>query len=598
MAEGTKGRTAALYARYSSDLQHERSIDDQFALCRSLAERENLEVVATFSDRAKSGATTIEREGLLDLMTAAKARRFNVVIVENLDRLSRDQEDLAGIFKRLRYHEIEIITNEGTATEMHVGFRGLIGSVYLRDLGDRVRRGQGGRVKEGKFPGTIPYGYRLVPGKPGEREIDPAHAANVRRIFTEYAQGISPRKIAAALTADGIEAPDGGPWCHQTFVGGGLQRGIISNPIYIGRLDWNKSRTVLNPDSGKKTKRMNQSGILSVEVPHLRIMDDDLWQAANEVRKQRSMARFASGKITQPRGVPRNDHLLAGVLRCGACGGTMRLSTKVRGAQRIACAASHARGTCTHGKSYDLAKLTTGILDGMRKHLTDPEALAALAEAHGEQWAEREKERHSTRRGLQKQLNRVKMQIDRIITIVTETEEPLDGLGAKLKALEVERVGLAERLRLAEAESKVVALHPKAIAAYRANVEKLHAALTTAITHEAIVAFRNLIDCVVVHPTPNRADYEFTPYGRLSALMGIDLFPTVRSPQEILANEGAYAVAAKAIPNPPWPRNTRDPKSVRGMRSGKRREFSRTRRPLGTHSPRSAKSQRNPTDFR
>jgi hypothetical protein len=59
----------AIYARFSTDLQNERSIDDQLALCRVYAEREGLNIVATFDDRARSGGSVLGRDGLLHLMT-------------------------------------------------------------------------------------------------------------------------------------------------------------------------------------------------------------------------------------------------------------------------------------------------------------------------------------------------------------------------------------------------------------------------------------------------------------------------------------------------------------------------------------------------
>lgn len=133
-------KTAAIYARFSSDLQNDRSIDDQFSLCRTYAAREGFNVIREFEDRAKSAASLFDRDGLLELMTAAKARQFEAIIVESLDRLSRDQEDLAGLFKRMKFFNIELRTvNEGVATDMHVGLRGIIGSVYLKDLAAKVR---------------------------------------------------------------------------------------------------------------------------------------------------------------------------------------------------------------------------------------------------------------------------------------------------------------------------------------------------------------------------------------------------------------------------------------------------------------------------
>jgi len=99
---------AVVYARFSTDLQSERSIEDQVTLCRAYAEKEGYDVVEVFADHAMSGASLIGRDGLLTLMERAKSRAHDVVIVEALDRLSRDMEDLAGIHKRLSFAGVEI----------------------------------------------------------------------------------------------------------------------------------------------------------------------------------------------------------------------------------------------------------------------------------------------------------------------------------------------------------------------------------------------------------------------------------------------------------------------------------------------------------
>ena len=84
---------AAVYVRYSSDRQKDRSIDDQIALCRDLCAREGMAVISTFEDRAISGAGAINRPGFQALMRAAEARLFNVIVAEDMDRLFRDQAD-------------------------------------------------------------------------------------------------------------------------------------------------------------------------------------------------------------------------------------------------------------------------------------------------------------------------------------------------------------------------------------------------------------------------------------------------------------------------------------------------------------------------
>src|SRR5262249_10202372 len=94
---------AAIYARFSSDKQNERSIDDQVALCRALAEREGYTVVEIYEDRAISGASTVNRFGFLAMMRDAKRRRFDVLVTEDVDRIARDQADFHDARKRLKF---------------------------------------------------------------------------------------------------------------------------------------------------------------------------------------------------------------------------------------------------------------------------------------------------------------------------------------------------------------------------------------------------------------------------------------------------------------------------------------------------------------
>ncbi|MFL5238418.1 MAG: recombinase family protein [Rhizomicrobium sp.] len=79
---------AAIYARYSSENQNLKSIDDQFSLCRDLCAREGMAVTMTFEDRAISGSGAINRPGFQALMQAAKAKLFDVIVAEDMDRPS------------------------------------------------------------------------------------------------------------------------------------------------------------------------------------------------------------------------------------------------------------------------------------------------------------------------------------------------------------------------------------------------------------------------------------------------------------------------------------------------------------------------------
>ena len=64
-------KRAAIYARFSSDKQNERSIDDQVALCSKVCERGGFVVEGLYDDRALSGASTLTRPGWQRLMRDA-----------------------------------------------------------------------------------------------------------------------------------------------------------------------------------------------------------------------------------------------------------------------------------------------------------------------------------------------------------------------------------------------------------------------------------------------------------------------------------------------------------------------------------------------
>src|SRR3990170_2081760 len=100
---------AVIYARYSTELQSASSIDDQVRLCRERLEREGHELVKVYSDRAMSGATLI-RPGIQLLIQDAGRGDFDLVYAEALDRISRDQEDAAGFFKRMSFAAVKIVT--------------------------------------------------------------------------------------------------------------------------------------------------------------------------------------------------------------------------------------------------------------------------------------------------------------------------------------------------------------------------------------------------------------------------------------------------------------------------------------------------------
>ena len=224
----------AIYARYSSALQAPRSITDQFEACRERVSREGWSIVGEYADREISGSSIINRPDLLALMVAAEQRQFDDVFCEALDRLSRDLEDIAGIHKRLAYRQIKLITiAEGEVSELHIGLKGTMSALFLKDLADKTRRGHIGRLKSGHVPGGKLYGYDVVNGdEKGLRTVNEAEAIIVRRIYAEYVAGRSPLDIVGSLNRDGVLAPRGGAWGASTINGSTKrQNGIIGSRL-------------------------------------------------------------------------------------------------------------------------------------------------------------------------------------------------------------------------------------------------------------------------------------------------------------------------------------------------------------------------------
>lgn len=328
--ESRKTTNAAIYARYSSDLQNPNSVEDQFRICRELVANNGWSAAGEFSDAAISGVT-LDRPGFRALVSAAHQGKFEVIVAEALDRLSRNLSDIARFYEELSFAGIRIVTiAEGEVSELHVGLKGTMNQLFLRDQKAKIHRGKRGRIANGRAAGGIGYGYRVIrrfgeDGEPvrGERKIEKKEAKVVRLIFRLFADGMMPRAIAGKLNDQRLIAPKGGPWTHGTIFGQMRKgTGVLNNELYIGRLIWGRSRTTRRVDNGAKIVLGNPPEKWFVnEVPHLRIVSDDLWRRVKT--RQTEVYRPWLGNYMKFQRIRNLKYLFSRLLKCGTCGASM-----------------------------------------------------------------------------------------------------------------------------------------------------------------------------------------------------------------------------------------------------------------------------------
>ncbi|TDL83494.1 recombinase family protein [Meridianimarinicoccus aquatilis] len=339
----SRPQRVAIYARYSTELQNPSSVVDQIAKCRRFAEAQGWRVVQDYSDKAVSGASN-QRPGYLNLIDDFGTDAFDIVLTESLDRISRDAEDTAHFYKRAQHRDIHIHTlDQGKVGLLKIGFSGLMGSMFLEALSQKTHRGVEAAVQKGQSGGGRSYGYQVARTPQGDRitgalDIVPAEAAVIRRIFQDYANGVSPQQIATALNAEGVPAPRSGRatdgrW-RQNTINGNRERGtgILNNELYNGRRIWNRLEYRKHPDTRKRVSRPRPREDWQVfEEPDLRIIDAALWDAVKARQGDIQQIRATRPKkdrngLSESQATRRRKYLLSGLVECGQCGGNMTVA--------------------------------------------------------------------------------------------------------------------------------------------------------------------------------------------------------------------------------------------------------------------------------
>lgn len=450
----------AIYARYSSDLQNPSSIEDQVALCRRLTEEHfpNASRVQIFKDAALSGSNML-RPGLIALLEDVAALQVDLIVSEGLDRISRNLGDLARIHQVCRNANVRIWTShEGEVGDLHIGFKGTMNALFLKDLKDKIRRAHRARAADGRAPAGLSYGYRVKRDGRGDggkfvnglREIDEVQATVVRRIFQDMAAGLPVRSIVKSLNDEAIPSPGGGRWAMNSILGAASRgQGILHNELYRGVLVYNRTRKVIDPQTGRAKYVANpEAEWVRTPVPELRIVDDELWIRAHAGRRRFKVKTSRTPKVQAPHVEQRaaRAHALTGLVYCAACGGMKTLADR----NRYVCEAFRRTRSCKNAR---------GTTEGTITERLFPELISALHAETGLklQLSEIFREALEQRRRAEEQIKALRDKVERLLDAI-ENGVPMKTAFQRVADMEaeIERLSDLPKLPLIDVEESAI----------------------------------------------------------------------------------------------------------------------------------------------
>ena len=306
----------ACYARKSNEKKTD-SIENQLSIMKEYImqhpDLQNAELCC-FSDEGCSGIDT-DRKAFQELLSGIRQRKYDVVIVKDLSRLSRNYLDVCtladSIFPFMKVRLIAVGENydssciDRNSIDLSAAFKSVLNEYYVLESSEKIKKSCYERIHRGEFIGKVPYGYFL--SDKYTAVIHEEQAAVVRRIFEMYLDGNSILQIARYLNERSIPSRSGGKWNINSILY------FLKNEQYTGK------RIALDEVRNVKTKKCT---VLPKTQWH--IIENGFPQIISQEMFQRVQEKLSvqKGYDTTPK------HLMAYKLYCAGCGRSMKHGTR------------------------------------------------------------------------------------------------------------------------------------------------------------------------------------------------------------------------------------------------------------------------------
>ncbi len=517
----------AIYARYSSENQSEKSIDDQIRVCKNYIMDHGMIIENNhiYIDEAISGSV-INRPGLQALEKAMENKEFDAVAVDDLSRLSRSNHQMLTLVLKFNFHQVKIISvSDGIITDddnskLGIQIRGLINEIYLDDLRKKTMRGLEGQKIRGFSTGERVFGYYTKPvgelklNKKGQakyegmvHKINPEEADIVKRIYKKFIEGKSISKIVKELNNDKVPTKKGysGGWNTST-----ISR-ILKNEKYTGLWVWRKWKNIRDPMTGKiKKVRRQKEEQLSSYKENLVIIDKETWGRAQkrwtEIEGTWPLQKKANNNNLKQKSYVQASpsHLFSGLLKCQTCGGAIVLISG-KGSGYYGCYNAK-RKTCDNNLLVPRKRVEKVIISGLKEKILTADNLEYVYETLEKLIV----------KGLNKVPGLIKKKMFQYEKILSEIQNYLNyiKLGNFSKAVSEALEGAEKKRDIIRQEIKLLEFQkqntfkspPKEWINHR--LEKLHETLSKNTTASAL-ALRKLLEPILLEPVSEPSvDYE------------------------------------------------------------------------------------------
>lgn len=299
-------------------------------ILRELAAKKGLPITKIYKEIV-SGETIAARPVVQQLLSDVEQRLWDGVLVMEIERLGRgDTIDQGIIAQTFKFTDTQIITPVKTYNpnnefdEEYFEFGLFMSRREYKTINRRLQQGRTASAQEGKWQGAAPYGYKTIKAPNGKGCVLtplPQEAETVQMIFRFYNEGqtaadgsyreMGAQMIANELNRLHIPTRTGKPWCYSTV------RGILQNPVYIGKIRWRHRPQTKTVQNGKVTvSRPQNSGCLLCNGLHKPLITAEQWQKAQKIFQSRRKGHITKKRITK--------NPLCGLVYCGICGKKMQ----------------------------------------------------------------------------------------------------------------------------------------------------------------------------------------------------------------------------------------------------------------------------------